>query len=144
MEYFLPAENSRSTCNESGWRTRALHTGRWNFPRPSSGFKKMIVTNKIQTFWPFTWVFLKARDAWNLSPTPWWASRHCLVFLRPAQPRDPSCCLGHYYLNTLDNTCDVKYHCCQTLTTKTMTILIVDKNVDHLTLAMLKVTKTSW
>ena len=37
---------------------------------------------------------LKARDAWNLSVTPWCASRHCLVFLMPAQPGDPSCCLS--------------------------------------------------
>ena len=32
---------------------------------------------------------------------------------------------------------------CQTLTTKAMSILLADKNVDHLTLTMLKVTKTS-
>ena len=56
--------------------------------------KKWLLRTRSKHFGPLTWVFLKARDAWNLSSTPWWASRHCLVFLTPEQPRDPSCCLG--------------------------------------------------
>ena len=46
----------------------------------------------ILTLWPeFS---QKARDAWNLTVKPWCASRHFLVFLMPAQPKDPSCCLS--------------------------------------------------
>jgi hypothetical protein len=57
-----------------------------NFPATVFRFQKSDLHEQdpnILTLWP---EFPKTRDAWTLSPTPWCASRHCLVFLMPAQP----------------------------------------------------------
>jgi hypothetical protein len=71
-----------------------------------------------------------------------WDTEVCFLALfglpdTSTQPRVSSCCLGWV----------IKAHClgcCQTLTTMAMSILIVDNNVDHLTLTMSKVTRASW